>query len=230
VVLLMADPSIVSHSERTSLGFEGRGLTYSAGPSIDQNHDDSRLAYAVRSSLPSCSLPGKRRCVVGHDDSRAACAWLPLLLCCKIVVLRTLYSLFAWLWSPYLPVQASCLIDMYPSVRVVVDLFELSSMKFMNQRFFDWSLPLTLWPPYASGSVFSGAMFDTMLCQVRHPARVSHDGYQSLRHTALSPPGAGIPSSRSPLAVSVDVLVFIALKFLHPCTPLVTYRRISTTR
>jgi hypothetical protein len=58
---------------------------------------------------------------------------------------------------------------MYPSVRVVVDLFELSSMKFMNQRFFDWSLPLTLWPPYASGSVFSGAMFDTMLCQVRHP-------------------------------------------------------------
>lgn len=106
MVLLMADPTIVSNSDRTSLGFEGRGLTYSSGPSIDQNHDDARLAYA-----------------------------------------------------------ASSLIDMYPKVRVVVDLFELTSMKFMNQRFFDWSLPPTLWPPYASGSVFSSAMFDTMLCQ-----------------------------------------------------------------
>ena len=65
-----------------------------------------------------------------------------------------------------LVLQASSLIDMYPKVRVVVDLFELTSMKFMNQRFFDWSLPPTLWPPYASGSVFSSAMFDTMLCQV----------------------------------------------------------------
>ena len=51
VVLLMADPTIVSNSDRTSLGFEGRGLTYSSGPSIDQNHDDARLAYAVYGTL-----------------------------------------------------------------------------------------------------------------------------------------------------------------------------------
>ena len=51
VVLLMADPTIVSNSDRTSLGFEGRGLTYSSGPSIDQNHDDARLAYAVCGAL-----------------------------------------------------------------------------------------------------------------------------------------------------------------------------------
>ena len=51
MVLLMADPTIVSNSDRTSLGFEGRGLTYSSGPSIDQNHDDARLAYAVCGTL-----------------------------------------------------------------------------------------------------------------------------------------------------------------------------------
>ncbi len=51
MVLLMADPTIVSNSDRTSLGFEGRGLTYSSGPSIDQNHDDARLAYAVYGTL-----------------------------------------------------------------------------------------------------------------------------------------------------------------------------------
>jgi hypothetical protein len=75
-----------------------------------------------------------------------------------------------------LALQASSLMDMYPKVRVVVDLFELTSMKFMNQRFFDWSLPPTLWPPYASGSVFSSAVFDTTLCKVRKCASNAFGG------------------------------------------------------
>ena len=63
--------------------------------------------------------------------------------------------------------QASCLMERYPRVRVIVDVFELTSMKFLNQRFFDWKLPPVLWPPYTSGAVFCSSMLDTVLCQVR---------------------------------------------------------------
>ena len=53
VVLLLSDTSVVANGS-TDVGFEGRGLTYSNGPSVDQNQDDIDIAFAVCCLLPRC--------------------------------------------------------------------------------------------------------------------------------------------------------------------------------
>ena len=49
VVLLLADTSGIAADN--DVGFEGRGLTYSNGPSVDQNRDDTSIAFVVSASV-----------------------------------------------------------------------------------------------------------------------------------------------------------------------------------
>ncbi len=70
-------------------------------------------------------------------------------------------------YTPVLYRQVSRVMAWYPGVRIVADFFDLTSMKLMNQRYFDWSLPPSLWPPFTSGSVFCSSLLDPLLCQVR---------------------------------------------------------------
>ncbi len=91
-------------------------------------------------------------------------------------------------------VQASTVVELCPNARIIIELFEMEWMKSMHHRQFDWTLPPSLWPPFAAGSVFSSSMFDALLCQVRRRVgdrsvvRHAHHSLVCSRACISSPP------------------------------------------
>lgn len=145
-MLLMSDPEAAPPDVQG--GLEGRQLTYSSGASVDVNQDDVEIMYSVRDER------ARLACVSPGLTTSVGCTFTLLLL--------------PGAWFLVLGERQACFIhDLFPDVRVVVDVFEMTSMKFLTQRYFEWKMPLELWPPFAGGLVYCNAILDSMLCSVR---------------------------------------------------------------